>query len=596
GRFIINYSMSFRGICDSAFEVIGSQTVENCDPNTVAFIPDAGQRAAWAELWKKESIDDWDRFLVTPAGGNFRADPTEHFNPEGFASSIFPGLGIARYASVFTIVTDPDPLFGFMEDDSLWLPAVPDPPLEADPLLASRVRTQVAIDGLDQAPAAGNVLISGSTSQGDTFSDLIESPFSNVGPDVSAVGEGIATMGATENGTSFSAPQVAGLASYLWLLSGDLRNNEPSSVTRQAILDNARVLPLAGRVIDAYAAVLSLDAAALPTPTDAPVRLAILDLNDDGVFDETDISTFLSIYLDSNGDPVNPSVRDYLRFDLNGDGFSGGSHTEMFDLDRVGSTQYGQTQYSTVTQSIEGQDVTYDESAVTDLDVLCYNAYSDLYTGDPNTRDDELAARCQGSPAVSVTYALAGAHIDLTGQSCSGCTIDAFEDEVIDEDSPGRDVSAVYPSRSVSGSDPNSGSTYTATGSASANGDISHGAGGSITFTGTGSADGSAVVTGDGQAGANAFAQTQFQFTTQATCAFTVEVTFNASGTNTSLKFLMPGANVDFEDTDGSASGTLSPGSYVFQATALELAAAGNTPLSDFEHAGYSFTVTLTPQ
>ena len=36
-------------------------------------------------------------------------------------------------------------------------------------------------------------------------------------------------------------------------------------------------------VIDAYASALSLDAASLPSAASAPVRVAILDVNDDGV-------------------------------------------------------------------------------------------------------------------------------------------------------------------------------------------------------------------------------------------------------------------------------------------------------------------------
>jgi hypothetical protein len=45
-------------------------------------------------------------------------------------------------------------------------------------------------------------------------------------------------------------------------------------------------------------------------------------------------------------------------WDLNGDGFTGGSlHVAAFDLDRVGSVQFGATRYSTVQQIIEGEPV-----------------------------------------------------------------------------------------------------------------------------------------------------------------------------------------------------------------------------------------------
>jgi hypothetical protein len=62
----------------------------------------------------------------------------------------------------------------------------------------------------------------------------------------------------------------------------------------------------------------------------------------------------------------------YGRYDLNGDGFTGGTRTSRFDLDRVGSTQYGAAGYgSDVTQEIEGHTVHFNETQLTDLQVLC---------------------------------------------------------------------------------------------------------------------------------------------------------------------------------------------------------------------------------
>ena len=69
---------------------------------------------------------------------------------------------------------------------------------------------------------------------------------------------------------------------------------------------------------------------------------------------------------------------DFSQYDLNGDGFTGGSTTERFDLDRTGSTQYGTSVYSTVLQNIGG-DVSFNENQLTDLQILCYYAYSPLY-------------------------------------------------------------------------------------------------------------------------------------------------------------------------------------------------------------------------
>src|SRR5204863_8948114 len=128
-----------------------------------------------------------------------------------------------------------------------------------------------------------NVLKTGSTTAGITFDSLVESDFSTSGPDVSAVGEGVPSVNGLvdsdviEQGTSFSAPQVAALASYLWLLSDDLRLNQRSQVARQAILANVRHTAGAGPVIDAYATTLSLDpAAGVPDPATWTARLAIM--------------------------------------------------------------------------------------------------------------------------------------------------------------------------------------------------------------------------------------------------------------------------------------------------------------------------------
>jgi len=595
-RFILNYSRAFRGECVVGTVFAGSKNIEHCDDTSVDDIASAYERAGWAEEWKKLTFSEWDRFLVTPAAGNFRADPTQTASPEGFASSVYPGLGIARFASAFNIVTDADPFFGFAGNPGLWRPAVPDPDLTADPIDVSQLRAAVVSDGLDRVGRADNVLITGSTTQSDALQALIESAFSNVGPDVTAVGERITTLGSPESGTSFSAPQVAGLASYLWLLSGDLRNNQPSSVTRRAIVDNTNTLPLAGSVIDAYASALSLDAAALPDPSNAPVRLAILDLNNDGTFDEADISSFLGVYLDSNGVPLEPASPDYDRFDLNGDGFSGGSHTDRFDLDRVGSTQYGQTQYTGVTQSIEGQNVSFDENDVKDLEILCYYAYSGLYTGDPAARTGQLASLCGVTSPISVSFAFAGAQVQPGGQSCRTCAVKGFLDSVLDLDSPGRNVTANYPTTTVTDSDPASGGGFTVSGAASAAGSISRGPGGSLTLSGTGSADGSAQVRGDAQANSASIASTEFTFVLPTTCAFTVTVTLNHIGSDTDARFSMTGGGVGFETVGGSKTGVLPPGQYSLDATVNEFASASLTAPSDTEHAEFSFTLTLTPK
>jgi hypothetical protein len=272
------------------------------------------------------------------------------------------------------------------------------PSLLPSPDMRAKLLKYVQYYVSDDAGLAPNVVIVGSTTRGEPGS-VVQAPFSNSNGDVYAVGTAVMSVGAAGNsaadGTSFSAPQVAGLASYLWLLSDDLRN-KPTSFTRQAITENARLSIAAGvHILDAYASVLSLDAAEPVTPASAPIRRALLDLNGDGAFTEADVQDFAAALVGANGQP--PRIWD--RHDLNGDGYSGVG-TARFDLDRVGSLQYGLASYSpTVQQSYKGQTMTFDESALTDLQILCYYAYSPLYTGASAARDDSIAVACGLNPA-----------------------------------------------------------------------------------------------------------------------------------------------------------------------------------------------------
>ncbi|MGC1816054.1 MAG: S8 family serine peptidase [Casimicrobiaceae bacterium] len=400
GKFILNYSIGYNTKCEIEFDLtIGRQT---CDPDSIrgsATLPGivgAFDRAAVAFYWKQKTFSRWPDFFASASAGN-ASDPTLD---GGFAATIYPGLKEALPNSTLSAATDLDPFYGFIQDASLWsnpdFPNVSDLNLTATVLQIAQVRAAVVSTGMDRVGPASNTMIVGSAKQGNTIGDLAESRFSNAGADVLAVGENIITFSGAEQGTSFSAPQVAGLASYLWLLSPTLRGQPSASITTaQAIQANTGTSTNGNEIIDAYATILSLDQAALPMPASAPVRLAILDVNDDGKFDENDLQLFLAKYLDANGKPVEPVAADYSRFDLNGDGFTGGSHVGRFDLDRIGSTQFGTTNYASVTQQIEGKSITFNENAVTDMEVLCYYAYSALYTGDAAVRA-QLLAGCAG--------------------------------------------------------------------------------------------------------------------------------------------------------------------------------------------------------
>ena len=228
-------------------------------------------------------------------------------------------------------------------------------------------------------------------------------PTSKQPGDLSAIGTRVwsltgASSGAGNlTGTSMASPQAAGLAAYVWALAPGLTPQEVLSLLTETARDNdcAGGSASAKPVIDAYSAVLAVDHDSVlsggGTP-EAPVRLAILDVVDDkgdpggnGAFDEEDIKRFVQAYSATEGEI------DYSRYDLNGDGWTDGhcDRTEKFNLDIDYPPSYG-----SVTQDIQGKAVDFDEEKATDTHVLCYYAYSPLYTGDASLRDSILGSRC----------------------------------------------------------------------------------------------------------------------------------------------------------------------------------------------------------
>ena len=195
-----------------------------------------------------------------------------------------------------------------------------------------------------------------------------------------------------KNGTSMASPQVAALGMFLWSIAPDLTAPQ----LRDLMVATARPplphdvaagcgtdVPSSPR-LDAYSAVLSLDQSVALTPQTAPVRHAIVDHDGDGTFDEDDIEAF--------GDVSRPDAgaRDWSRSDLNGDGFTGGTDTAPLDLDPVGSPRGGAPRLEVLQKEIQGVSVEFKEDKVTDMDALCFFAYSDLYKGSPDRRTDLL--------------------------------------------------------------------------------------------------------------------------------------------------------------------------------------------------------------
>jgi hypothetical protein len=202
------------------------------------------------------------------------------------------------------------------------------------------------------------------------------------------------------SGTSMASPVVAALAEYVWAL-------DPSLAARDVVakiigtarpgttMTDARCTPFPfarAPSIDAYAAVLAVDRG-LAAPL---VRSTLLDVTGagasdlpDGVFDERDVNRFLDEFAARGG-----LTFDYSRFDLNGDGRTGGTTSDRFDLDA--STPAA---WTTIAESIDGERVTFDETKLTDLQILCYYAFSPLYAGDPAVRTTLLPG-CHSSEDV----------------------------------------------------------------------------------------------------------------------------------------------------------------------------------------------------
>jgi hypothetical protein len=208
-----------------------------------------------------------------------------------------------------------------------------------------------------------------------------------------------------KTGTSMAAPQVAGVAAYLWALAPQLSPQEVKAI----ILHTAQAVPECTGpgesvpVIDAYAAVLAADRGG-----SLAVRRTLLDVADaeglsgtNGRFDAWDVAVLKSELEAANG------ATDYSRFDLNGDGNTGGPARRRFDLDANELPAY-----SHLTRTIGGGSRDFDESALTDLDVLCYYAFSPLFQvvsglasaadllGD-NALPADGALRAGGPPSVS---------------------------------------------------------------------------------------------------------------------------------------------------------------------------------------------------
>lgn len=282
---------------------------------------------------------------------------------------------------------------------------------------AAALRTDLT-DTLGNAISLNNTLVVGdvanttgvdANNNPTPFTAQCLSERSFVGGNLGAIGTDVwsftdpSSSAGNKSGTSMAAPQVAGLAAYMWGLKPTLTVQQLKNI----LITTARPVPVSadrgcsthnvpGKIIDAYAAALALDEST-NNPSLAPIRRAILDLNNDGHFTETDLTTWMAT-LNVSTPPTSP---DYSRHDLNGDGYTGGPRTAAFDLDisinpNSVTLSTPPTPYSQITKPIGGQTITFNESILTDFQILCYYAYSPLYEGDLST-NSTLQTKCQGN-------------------------------------------------------------------------------------------------------------------------------------------------------------------------------------------------------
>jgi hypothetical protein len=181
------------------------------------------------------------------------------------------------------------------------------------------------------------------------------------------------------SGTSMAAPQVAGLAGSMLAIRPSLSAQDIVSKVIQArfIEDNSPT-----PAIDAYAAVLSLDASL----ADAPARSALLmpssaQVSAGGTFGTSEAREFLKAYFPAIYGGSSPAGQlEFSHFDLNGDGYTGGASKKPFDLKfALGNEMFIAEKLAAYPN---GRVVSLDESNVTDFEVLCYYIYSPLFSGD----------------------------------------------------------------------------------------------------------------------------------------------------------------------------------------------------------------------
>ena len=373
-------------ICDAQSVGPGADFIRN------ALLSRAVVASAWAAI--SRNLDLQDKMLVTQSVGNIDPDDPN----ASFLAKNYLGFRSSSFSSAAALATHLSDLQALLTDTSLWSgsqPGLPDLTFEA----AGATQFVQHVKDSDGADSIGaeNLLLVDSGTNAAVLSDIKQSDFDFLGADVRAVGqEVVSSDGQLLNGTSFSAPAVAGLAAYLWNLSPALLSQPPAATAAlirgtSVTTANSPTVP----VIDAYAATLKLDTVTgcCSGALFAPTRLGLLDVDGDGKFTSADLQKFAdALGLGSAGGPSIPTDPDYSRFDLNGDGFTGGILIAPFSLDAAVDAN-GNTKIASLNEDIEGFPVSFNEAALSDVQILCYYAYSLLYEAESATGSDNPKRR-----------------------------------------------------------------------------------------------------------------------------------------------------------------------------------------------------------
>ncbi|VAW52437.1 hypothetical protein MNBD_GAMMA05-750 [hydrothermal vent metagenome] len=368
----LSYTAIVMAIANSIRDSITFETVDNKIILLTDFVYNDDDFSERSRVWRAIDGLNWRKI-----GGGFL-----HISAVGELGSSTGPASQAKYASPFAVSE------AYL-DFSLLL--TEDPTLDfSSPAVDEFIELRFT---LSNPPPIGNLLTVGS-SRIDQFT---RSDFSIPGADVRMIGENVeancytVSQNCVDNqwlmsDTGVAAAQIAALAA--WMLNMDSTLNEVGVMT---VIKHAYQNGQLVGIVDTYAALLSLDTSI----TEAAIRKSVLDVAGtsgtgvrDGIFDEGDIEFWFNTIL--------PTFPDGIPFDLNGDGHIGGSDTVWFDLD-INALPV----YTTVMQTIGEEEVSFNEEAITDFDVLCYYAYSDLYTGDEEQRDALLLAGCTSGPADS---------------------------------------------------------------------------------------------------------------------------------------------------------------------------------------------------